>query len=225
MTNMLEEEGVIPESEKEPRAHVIGRKFLFMVATIFILAVLAVIYVFIGVNNVNHTAEKNREGFENLRTQYSEDIDTLRRQLTNKGITPAIPAPAFIPLPGAQGAPGIRGPRGLVGAPGVPGTLGPAGRDGKDGTPGSDGTVGPQGPAGAKGDPGPAGPQGPAGDPGPRGPQGDAGSAGPAGPQGVKGSTPTQGYCTPPTVPTEPWACTFDAPPTGSAPVILTIRR
>jgi hypothetical protein len=220
--NMLEldEEPTVEVVERAPLNHVMGRKFLFFAIAVFVLAVLVVVYVIFGVNRAVTKADRNQQGFDDLRTQYSEDIAALRKQLTSKGITPVVPAPHIIALPGAPGATGARGERGLQGAPGVPGPQGDPGPPGKDGQNGKDGK---DGQPGTQGDPGPAGPQGPAGDPGPRGVKGDAG---PAGPQGEKGSTPTQGTCTPPAVPTDPWACTFDAPPTAQpAPVILTIKR
>lgn len=147
-------------------------------------------------------------------TTSQEDVLTLRKQLTDKGIRPNAPAPNLsiiqgaAGVAGAQGLPGARGPRGVQGSPGLPGEPGPKG---DQGTLGPDGKEGSQGPSGK----GESGASGPKGDPGPPGPEG---APGPAGPQGEQGPMPVTGECTAvgPPLSQQTFMCTFtNTPPSA----------
>jgi hypothetical protein len=138
---------------------------------------------------------------EGALAQQGTYVDRLQAQLQRNGITPA-KAPVITVTPGERGPAGqqgVVGPAGPQGAPGADGAPGPPGPQGDPGQPGAPGQQGDPGPAGRDGDAGPAG--------------GD-GKPGADGKDGRDGTTPTVVYCSPPTVPTEPWACTTaPAPP------------
>lgn len=108
----------------------------------------------------------------------------------------------LVPVPGPQGEPGARGPRGLSCVEqlsfgrcrGDEGERGKQGTQGERGPKGEQGEIGPQGDRGAAGPQGEPGTQGPAGERGPAGPQGEPGPAGPQGPQGEQGPPGESAY-------------------------------
>lgn len=139
---------------------------------------------------VGDLSEQAQENAEKAVAQ-AEALEKANRRLERLGKRP-VQAPEdesdveLVPVPGPQGEPGARGPRGLscieqLSFQQCRGNEGTRGKRGKQGAPGEDSTVpGPQGERGPRGAPGEDGPQGPAGERGP---------AGPPGPQGERGES------------------------------------
>lgn len=150
----------------------------------------------------NHRLQQEQTAQGTVISRLATGLDTTRRQLTQHGVTPKVPAASSI-VKGVQGVPGVPGPvgpsgsAGAAGRPGPSGAVGAPGRDGSNGSPGVAGSPGPTGPPGATGQPGmagqsgAAGPVGPTGPAGPQGPKGDTGGQGPKGDPGPTGPPPS----------------------------------
>lgn len=113
-------------------------------------------------------AVENLSSAQALNDRLAQDVDGLRSQLLDEGITPEAP-PAGVTVEAIQGERG------------EPGETGLAGRDGRDGTDGVDGASGPAGPQGPVGPQGPAGRDGIDGTDGVDGVNGQDGAPGPPG--------------------------------------------
>lgn len=122
-------------------------------------------------------AVENLASSQALNDRLVQDVDGLRAQLLDEGITPEAP-PAGVTVEAIQGERG------------EPGETGLAGRDGRDGTDGVDGAPGAAGPQGPVGPQGPAGRDGVDGTDGTDGQDGQDGAPGPQGPPGADSTVP-----------------------------------
>jgi hypothetical protein len=180
----------------------------------------------------NHRLAREQDAQATVISKLSSGLDTTRRQLEQRGITPSAP-PAQSIVRGVPGVPGVAGAQGIPGPAGSPGPVstvpGPSGPPGKPGpvatVSGPPGPPGPTGPASTvSGPPGPAGAPGADSTvPGPKGDKGDPGTPGAPGqpPAGWTFTDPSgQSYTCGPVSgfdPSEPrYTCTADAAPSPS---------